>query len=210
VLVDAEDSPGDPAVNVDDAGGAEAAARHLLGLGHRELALVLLPPAGSQGWPTPVVARRLAGYRAALEHSDAEPPFQVTAAATMSAGARAFAALPRGRRRPTAALVMSDMAAIGMLSAARSAGLRVPEDFSVVGYDDLPMSAWTTPALTTVRQPIVEKGRLAAGLLIRRLQGKIVGSPSPLQTELVIRASTAAPPGRRARGTPEAREEATV
>jgi DNA-binding LacI/PurR family transcriptional regulator len=128
----------------------------------------------------------------------------------MSAGARAFAALPRGRRRPTAALVMSDMAAIGMLSAARSAGIRVPEDFSVVGYDDLPMAAWTTPALTTVRQPIVEKGRLAASLLIRRLQGKVIGSPSPLKTELVIRASTAKPHPRPARGVKESTEEAGV
>jgi DNA-binding LacI/PurR family transcriptional regulator len=210
VLIDSEDTPGETAVNVDDAGGAEAAARHLLELGHRELALVMLPPAGSQGWPTPVVTRRLAGYRAALEQADAETPFQVTAAATMSAGARAFAALPRGRRRPTAALVMSDMAAIGMLSAARSAGTRVPEDFSVVGYDDLPMAAWTTPALTTVRQPIVEKGRLAASLLIRRLQGKTVGSPSPLQTELVIRASTAKPRRRQARGNRKSTEEAGV
>jgi DNA-binding LacI/PurR family transcriptional regulator len=193
VLIDAEDEPGEPAVNVDDAGGAEAAARHLLDLGHRELALVMLPPAGSQSWPTPVVGRRLAGYRAALEAAGAGSPFQVTAAATMSAGARAFTALPRGRRRPTAALVMSDMAAIGMLAAARSAGIRVPEDFSVVGYDDLPIAAWTTPTLTTVHQPIVEKGRLAAGLLIRRLQGKAVSSPPPLSTELVIRASTAAP-----------------
>jgi DNA-binding LacI/PurR family transcriptional regulator len=210
VLIDAEDAPGEPAVNVDDAGGAEASARHLLDLGHRELALVMLPPASSQGWPTPVVGRRLAGYLAALEAADAQPPFQVTAAATMSAGARAFAALPRGRRRPTAALVMSDMAAFGILSAAASAGLRVPEDFSVVGYDDLPMAAWTTPALTTVRQPIVEKGRLAATLLIRRLQGKIVGSPSPLQTELVIRASTAKPPMRQVRGIRESTEEASV
>src|SRR5205807_7056785 len=70
VLIDAEDALGEPTVNVDDAGGAEAAARHLLDLGHRELALVMLPPAGSQAWPTPVVARRLAGYSAALSATD--------------------------------------------------------------------------------------------------------------------------------------------
>ena len=88
---------------------------------------------------------------------------------------------------------MSDMAAIGLMAAAQAAGLMIPDDLSVVGYDDLPMAAWTTPPLTTVHQPIVEKGRLAAGLLIRRLQGKTVSSPPPLSTELVIRASTAAP-----------------
>ena len=193
VLVDSDDSPGHPAVNVDDAGGAEAAARHLLRLGHRELALVMLPPTTSKSWPTPVTARRLAGYQRALRKAGVPEPFTLTAGATIEAGARAFAALPKGRRRPTGVLVMSDMAAIGLMAAAQAAGLMIPDDLSVVGYDDLPMAAWTTPPLTTVHQPIVEKGRLAAGLLIRRLQGKTVSSPPPLSTELVVRASTAAP-----------------
>jgi LacI family transcriptional regulator, xylobiose transport system transcriptional regulator len=117
----------------------------------------------------------------------------VTAGVTMSAGARAFEALPKGRRRPTAVLVMSDMAAIGLMAAARAAGLRIPEDLSVVGYDDLPIAAWTNPALTTVRQPIVEKGRLAARLLIQLMKGKVVESPAPLGTSLVIRGSTSRP-----------------
>ena len=111
----------------------------------------------------------------------------------MAAGARAFEALPKGKRRPTAVLVMSDMAAIGLMAAARAAGLKIPDDLSVVGYDDLPMAAWTNPALTTVRQPIVEKGRLAARLLIQRMKGKAVESPAPLGTSLVIRGSTSRP-----------------
>jgi DNA-binding LacI/PurR family transcriptional regulator len=193
VLVDSDGVAGHPAVNVDDAGGAEAAAVHLLELGHRDLALVMLPPTSSQSWPTPVTARRLAGYQNALQRAGVAEAFTLTAGATLAAGARAFAALPRGRRRPTGVLVMSDMAAFGLMSAAQAAGLRVPDDLSVVGYDDLPMAAWTTPALTTVHQPIVAKGRLAAGLLIRRLQGKAANSPPPLSTELVVRASTAAP-----------------
>jgi LacI family transcriptional regulator len=117
----------------------------------------------------------------------------VTAGATMPAGARAFDSFPKGKRRPTGVLAMSDMAAIGVLGAAEAAGLHVPEDLSVVGYDDLPMSAWTSPPLTTVRQPIVEKGRVAARLLIQRLQGKVVSSPPPLSTSLVVRGSTARP-----------------
>ena len=88
---------------------------------------------------------------------------------------------------------MSDMAAIGLMAAAISSGLRVPEDLSVVGYDDLPMAAWTSPPLTTVRQPIVEKGRVAARLLIEGLQGRKVDSPPPLETSLVVRRSTAHP-----------------
>lgn len=212
VLIDSETAGADGrlAVNVDDAAGAEAAAHHLIELGHRELALVMLPPTTSQSWPTPVTARRLAGYQAAFAEAALPEPFRLTAAATMASGARAFAALPRGRRRPTAALVMSDMAAFGMLAAAQEAGLRIPEDLSVVGYDDLPMAAWTTPALTTVRQPIVEKGRLAASLLIRRLQGKPVVSPPPLKTELVVRASTGRSGPGRGRTKRRNREEAGV
>jgi len=193
VLIDSEASPEHPAVNVDDAGGAEAAARHLLDLGHRDFAIVLLPPTRSQAGPTPTAARRLAGYMSALTAAGVPAPYTVTAGATMAAGARAFESFPKGKRRPTAALVMSDMAAIGVLGAADAAGQHVPGDLSVVGYDDLPMAAWTSPPLTTVRQPIVEKGRLAMRLLIQRLQGKVVTSPPPLSTSLVVRGSTSRP-----------------
>jgi alanine racemase len=194
VLIDSEESPEHPVVNVDDAGGAEAAARHLLDLGHRQLGIIVLPPTHSQSGPTPTSARRLAGYQTALAGSDVPAPYSVTAGATMAAGARAFESFPKGRRRPTAILAMSDMAAIGVMGAAESGGVHVPDDLSVVGYDDLPMAAWTSPPLTTVRQPIVEKGRVAARLLIQRLQGKAVKSPPPLRTSLVVRGSTAAPP----------------
>jgi DNA-binding LacI/PurR family transcriptional regulator len=195
VLVDSDASPSLPAVNIDDATGAEAAAQHLLDLGHRDVAIILLPPTRAQVGHTPTASRRLAGYRAALDRAGAPEAHTVTAGATMAAGARAFEALPRGKRRPTGVLAMSDMAAIGLMAAAQTAGLKVPADLSVVGYDDLPMSAWTNPALTTVRQPIVEKGRLAARLLIQRMKGKTVVSPPPLATRLVVRGSTSHPPG---------------
>jgi DNA-binding LacI/PurR family transcriptional regulator len=195
VLVDSDASPSLPAVNIDDATGAEAAAQHLLDLGHRDFAIILLPPTRAHVGHTPTASRRLAGYRAALDRAGAAEPHTVTAGATMAAGARAFEALPRGKRRPTGVLAMSDMAAIGLMAAARAAGLNVPSDLSVVGYDDLPMSAWTNPGLTTVRQPIVEKGRLAARLLIQRMKGKTVVSPAPLATRLVVRGSTSHPAG---------------
>ena len=193
VLVDSDVSSLHPTVNVDDAGGAEAAADHLLQLGHRELSIILLPPTRSQVGNTPTAARRLAGFRTALDRAGAPPPHTVTAGATMPAGARAFDTLPKGKRRPTGVLAMSDMTAIGLMSAAIASGLRVPEDLSVIGYDDLPMAAWTAPPLTTVRQPIVEKGRLAARLLIQQMQGREVESPPPLETSLVVRGSTARP-----------------
>jgi len=111
----------------------------------------------------------------------------------MAAGAGALESILRSKRRITAILAMSDMAAIGVMGAAAAAGVKIPEDLSVVGYDDLPMAAWTNPPLTTVMQPIVEKGRLAARLLIQRLQGKSVDSPPPLGTRLVVRGSTSQP-----------------
>jgi DNA-binding LacI/PurR family transcriptional regulator len=88
---------------------------------------------------------------------------------------------------------MSDMAAIGLMASAREHRVCVPEDLSVVGYDDIPMAEWVTPALTTVRQPIAEKGRQAARLLIAQIGGKHVRSPLPLATELVVRQSTTPP-----------------
>jgi DNA-binding LacI/PurR family transcriptional regulator len=190
VMIDSEGSPGHPAVNVDDEGGAGAAARHLLELGHRRIAILVLPPVRAQKDPSPSVTRRLSGYRNAIDAAGAPEPTTVIAGISVAAGGRAFESLPRGRRGPTGVLAMSDMAAIGVLGAAESARMRVPEDLSVVGFDDIPASAWTSPPLTTVRQPIVEKGRLAARILIQRMSGKSVDSPQPLRTTLVVRKST--------------------
>lgn len=191
VMVDSDGSAAHPAVNIDDEGGAEAAALHLLELGHRRVAILVLPPVRAQKRPTPSAARRLAGYTKAIRASGAPEPTTLVASISVGAGARAFDSLPTGRSRPTGILAMSDMAAIGVMSAAQAAGLKVPVDLSVVGFDDIPASAWTSPPLTTVRQPIVEKGKLAARILIQRLGGKTVESPAPLRTKLVVRESTA-------------------
>ncbi|HKC18971.1 MAG TPA: LacI family DNA-binding transcriptional regulator [Candidatus Dormibacteraeota bacterium] len=190
VMVDSEGSQDHPAVNIDDEGGAGAAARHLLELGHRRIAILVLPPVRAQKQPTPSAARRLVGYRQAIAAAGAPEPVIAASGISVAAGARVFESLPKGKDRPTAVLAMSDMAAIGVLSAAESAGLKVPMDLSVVGFDDIPASAWTNPPLTTVRQPIVEKGKLAARILIQRMSGKSVESPRPLRTTLVVRKST--------------------
>jgi DNA-binding LacI/PurR family transcriptional regulator len=191
VLVDSEASESHPTVNVDDAGGAEEAAQHVLDLGHRRIAVIGLPPARAHVHRTPTAIRRMAGYEAAIDRAGAPRPNFLTAGISVAEGAHAFDSLPKGKRRPTAVLAMSDMVAIGVMSAAQAAGLRVPEDLSVVGFDDIPMSSWTNPPLTTVRQPTVEKGRLAAHLLIQIIKGRAAESPSPLSTSLVIRSSTA-------------------
>jgi DNA-binding LacI/PurR family transcriptional regulator len=190
VMVDSDGSSVHPVVNIDDEGGAEAAARHLLELGHRRIAILVLPPVRAQKDPSPSVTRRLSGYRKAIDEAGAPEPTTVVAGISVAAGGRAFESLPKGRRGPTGVLAMSDMAAIGVLGAAESARLRIPEDLSVVGFDDIPAAAWTSPPLTTVRQPTVEKGKLAAMILIQRMNGKPVDSPPPLSTTLVVRKST--------------------
>jgi LacI family transcriptional regulator len=87
--------------------------------------------------------------------------------------------------------------ALGVYEAVRKKGLRVPEDISVVGFDDLPEAQWASPPLTTVRQPLAEMGKLAARTVLRMLQGEGVESPRvELSTRLMVRESTAPPAGR--------------
>jgi DNA-binding LacI/PurR family transcriptional regulator len=98
------------------------------------------------------------------------------------------------RPRPTALLCMSDELALGAIRAATELGLSVPGDISVIGFDDTPAAAWSTPPLTTIRQDLVEKGRRCGELALRLLDGARPGAPTTLGVELVPRASTA-PPG---------------
>jgi LacI family transcriptional regulator len=96
---------------------------------------------------------------------------------------------------PTAIFAGSDQQALGVYEAARQRGLRVPQDLSVVGFDDLPMSRWFSPPLTTVRQPLAEMGRTAAEMLGTLVEGlPLPSSRMELATELVVRGSTAPPP----------------
>ncbi len=106
-------------------------------------------------------------------------------------GARAAAALLDRADRPTAILALSDVQAIGVLEAAAERGIEVPRDLSVVGFDDMPQAATTTPGLTTVSQPHEEKGRAAVRLLV---SGARPEDSVLLPCELVVRASTAPAP----------------
>jgi LacI family transcriptional regulator len=99
--------------------------------------------------------------------------------------------------RPTAIFAASDQMAFGVYEAARQRGLRVPDDVSVVGFDDLPQARWSSPPLTTVRQQLVQMGMLAARTVLRLAHGEEIESPRvELATELVIRHSSAPPKGR--------------
>ncbi|HEU4538837.1 MAG TPA: LacI family DNA-binding transcriptional regulator [Polyangiaceae bacterium] len=194
-------------VGVDDEGGARAAAEHVLALGHRRLGVVSLElaPDGRRGlasarrcaeasyWPP---RARLRGYAAAVEAAGlawAETAAVYETAENVPAeGREAAGALLDRAAPPTALLAMSDQLALGALEAARCRGLRVPEDVSVVGFDDVPAAGLA--GLTTVHQPHVEKGATAVRLLVAWLRDEPAPSPPALPTRLVVRASTGPPP----------------
>ena len=112
------------------------------------------------------------------------------------AGLAAVAALLRRRRRFTAVFASNDYSAFGAMEALREAGLRVPEDVSVVGFDDMPPAALARPPLTTVQQPVADMGQTAVRLLLDELAGHPVAQYVVLPTTLVIRGSTGPPPRR--------------
>ena len=206
VFVDQVQAPGVPSVNVDDRGGARAAAQHLVDLGHRRIGIVSAAVGGSFGLdPDPLasplahpVRQRLLGWLEALRAAGVEPPVVKVPDSGHDdylAGARLLLALPD---RPTAILCFSDVVAAAVVHAAEDAGLRVPEDLSVVGFDDSPMAARMRPALTTVRQDFAAKGKVAAAeltdaLAAPRAEVRRRARHHVLPTELVVRASTAPP-----------------
>jgi alanine racemase len=198
VMVDSEAPADVPSVNVDDRSGAQAVMRHVLAKGHREIALVCIESgkAGHIEEYTGTLAARLAGYRAALDEyglSLEDPGIQLLEAPTSwEGGQAAFEQLWAAERRPTAIVAMSDIIAIGVMDTAKAHHLHLPRDLAVAGFDDLPDARHMRPGLTTVRQPVEEKGRLAAEVLVAALQKENGIKHHVLPTELVIRQSVAA------------------
>jgi len=199
VMVDSEAPEDVPSVNVDDRSGAEAVMRHVLSKGHRRIALACIESgkAGHVEEYTGTLAARLSGYRAALAEyglSLDDPGIQLVEAPTSwEGGQAAFEQIWAAKQRPTAIVAMSDIIAIGMMDAAKTHRLHLPRDLSVAGFDDLPDARHMLPGLTTVRQPVEEKGRLAAEVLVAALQKENGVKHHVLPTELVIRQSVAAP-----------------
>lgn len=186
-------------IGIDDRTAARAAAEHLRSLGHDRVGVLSFPHFLDRRGTLEIAltADRLAGYEEGL--GEAWDPDAVRVARRNSAehGRRAAAELLAAYPQPTAILAMSDVLAIGALEAAAEAGLSVPADLSVVGFDDSPVARVTTPPLTTVRQPHEEKGRLAAQWLIEEIERGTAAEGEPrrtiLPTELVVRKSTAPP-----------------
>jgi LacI family transcriptional regulator len=193
VVVDPANMPDPdvPSVGATNWAGGLAATDHLIGLGHRRIGAIAGPP-------DYLCSRaRIDGYRSALER----------------AGARFDEALVRHGdfqhesgfvyggelldlpKPPTAIFAGSDQQALGVYEAARQRGLRIPQDLSVAGFDDLPAARWVSPPLTTVRQPLADMGRVAADMLGRLIEGEqLLSQRIELSTELIVRESTAALP----------------
>ncbi|GAA2149499.1 LacI family transcriptional regulator [Humibacillus xanthopallidus] len=170
--------------------GGLSAAQHLLDLGHRRIAFLggHLGAACNQA--------RMSGFRAALERAGIAVPVEYIRSAHFMyadgvAGGAALLDLPVP---PTAIFAASDEIAVGVMEAARARGLRVPEDLSVVGFDDTQLARMSSPPLTTVRQPLTEMGRVAVRTALRLIDGESIDSHHvELATELVLRESTDRP-----------------
>ena len=178
-----------PTVDSDNLSGGQMAAGHLLDLGHRRIALI-------GGRPDLESAKlREQGFRQALAEAGVEVDESLIYAGDYDPKVSATAArdLLSREDRPTAVFAANDVTAIATIEVARSMGLRVPEDLSVIGFDNIPESALCTPQLTTVSQPIRTMGERAVGMLIRLIRKEELETMRiSLATELVVRSSTAA------------------
>ncbi|GAA1673736.1 LacI family DNA-binding transcriptional regulator [Glycomyces endophyticus] len=177
-----------PAIGATNWAGGLAATEHLISLGHRRIGFI-------HGPKQVLCSRaRFDGYRAALEAAGIEFDQALVFDGDFyhQSGFDAANALLRLDTPPTAIFASSDQMAFGAYEAIRQAGLRIPEHVSIVGFDDLPESRWTSPPLTTVRQPLAEMGALAARTVLEMAAGNEIDSPRlELATELVVRESTA-------------------
>ncbi len=176
-------------VMIDNVTASRQATEHLIQLGHRRIAYI-----GDQfGYQSDT--ERFAGYRQALERGGLifQPELVVHGDGRPEGGMRAMERLLALLCWPTAVFCYNDMTALGALRVIRSRGLRVPEDISLVGFDDLFIASYTDPPLTTIRQPKRQMGRLAMELLLKLFAGENPQQTIHVQGELILRDSTAPP-----------------
>ena len=172
-------------VGCDNRQGGYLATEHLLGLGHRRIAFI-----GDVSDDCPEIQDRYSGYCKALRKSGIRPDDKLREAAVAAeqSGYLAMRGLLLREARFSAVFCSSDLSALGAVKALREDGLRVPEDVSVVGFDDIPAVSYTTPALTTIRQNTVKAGEVMVDVLLRAAAGEAVASQL-IEPELTIRAS---------------------
>jgi len=199
ITVDSDPIAGVPAVNIEDEVGARAVMDYVLKAGHRNLVIIAIKsetPCRFQEY-VGTLRQRMNGYLSALENFDLELDGDqvrlLECESTVSAGQEIFKHLWNSQTKPTAIVAMSDVIAVGIISAAKEQGVRIPADLSIVGFDDIPIASIVFPALTTVSQPIYGKGELAATLLIQNIKGKHKDAHHILPTKLIIRESVRPP-----------------
>ena len=206
LLNDHGNGDGHDTLRIDNRHGARLAVEHLLALGHRAVAFIAGPPDNADA------LERLRGYREALRAHGIAAPTRLELAGDFAeeSGMRAGERIARLDPRPTAVFAANDAMAIGCLAALREHGLNVPKDVSLVGFDDIPIARYLTPALTTVQVPIAELGRQAVRRLLHRIE-RPAGGPTDhavIAPALAIRAS-AIPAGRVTKQTRTTRRKST-
>ena len=177
-------------VSIGNVQGAAAAVRHLLGLGHRPIATITGPTQNIDG------RQRLEGYRAALQDAgiEASPDLEFHGDFTERSGYTAALELMRQQGRPSAIFVANDHMAVGVMGALQEVGMRVPDDIAIVGFDDIQVARYLTPALTTVHVDMLQMGERAVELLLdpERTAAPPEGRHHVLSTRLVVRGSCGA------------------
>ncbi|THV36396.1 LacI family DNA-binding transcriptional regulator [Glycomyces buryatensis] len=190
VLLDptGDPDPAAPSAGASNWNGGLAAARHLTGLGHRRIAVITGPDRME------AARARLDGFRSGLDMAGVpvDPALVRHGDFEIGTGRDLAFELLRLADPPTAIFACNDGTAVGVYHAAAKLGVRIPEDLSVVGFDDLPKAKWTVPPLTTVRQPLKEMGTAAARMIVSLAAGETLPQQRvELATELVVRDSTA-------------------
>ncbi|HEU4330928.1 MAG TPA: LacI family DNA-binding transcriptional regulator [Lapillicoccus sp.] len=202
VTVDQEPISGRPAVRVDDRGAARAAARHLVELGHRRIAIVTLEDLElgvSDQVPSHPARERMRGWRDVLDEAGITPTVITGRYHAEPDLHRPLTGLLIGPNPPTAVLCFSDAFAVSVLQVAADAGIRVPEDLSVVGFDDTILARHSRPPLTTIHQDVVAKAQAAVDGVVAQLRptAESTVDVTVVPTSLVVRESTARPPDAR-------------
>jgi LacI family xylobiose transport system transcriptional regulator len=196
VLIDPAGAPAPdvPTIGSADWNGAFVATQHLLDLGHRDIAIITGPDEMLAS------TARLSGYRAALDAAGipVDPAFVRPGQFHRRDGLVEGRALLTAAHKPTAIFASSDLQALGVYEAVRGLGLSIPDDLSLIGYDDLQIAQWAGPPLTTVRVPIGEMAEQATHLALRlRVEPDLAFSRIDVATSLVVRESTAPPRARK-------------
>jgi LacI family xylobiose transport system transcriptional regulator len=188
-LIDPAGSPAPdvPSVGATNWAGGVAATQHLQGLDHRDIAVITGPP------DMMCTHARVSGYRHAMESAGlpVRDGWIVRGDFTRDSGLAAGMQLLTGEHRPTAIFASNDMEAIGVYEAARRLKLTIPDDLSVIGFDDIPLAGWLAPALTTIRQPLEQMAMEAVGIVLSTDDAPQGELRRELATSLVVRESVA-------------------